>query len=363
MKKITSIHLVNFQSHKDSVFNLSSGVNVLSGQSDNGKSSVLKGLHWLITNRPNSIGMISNWVKETNTKGEVVLKKDAVCSVSVTFIGDDDKEHTVERLRTKDKNAYVVDGTELEAVGTSVPQQVTDMLGMRECNIQTQYEPYFMLSLPSGQVASKLNELVHLDSIDKAFEFTKKGKLFASSEYKQWDGLASEHKLKADGLKHIPQLAKDIESLKEKQSEIDSLSAFVQSAEDCLNRYRELKENNPIVPNLEDCLEQIDRYLTNSEQVARQLDSMNSLLSEVQKYSDELERIPDTELDTEELKKLRTEIDRLGEERVALIKAESMYKAVMTELDECAKELAEVEKNLPNTCPVCGRKWSAETCL
>ena len=56
---IQSIRLQNFQSHKDSYLRFSNGINIISGQSNNGKTSLLRGLNWVITNRPQGIAFKS----------------------------------------------------------------------------------------------------------------------------------------------------------------------------------------------------------------------------------------------------------------------------------------------------------------
>lgn len=47
---ITQIVLENFQSHKHSVFDVSEGLNVFTGESSNGKSAVMRAMRWLMDN-------------------------------------------------------------------------------------------------------------------------------------------------------------------------------------------------------------------------------------------------------------------------------------------------------------------------
>ena len=58
---IKKLHIRNFQSHKDSRLIFSDGVNVIVGNSDSGKSAILRALNWVITNRPSGDSYISNW--------------------------------------------------------------------------------------------------------------------------------------------------------------------------------------------------------------------------------------------------------------------------------------------------------------
>ena len=52
---IKSIHVVGFQSHADSTIEFDPGVNVLIGQSDSGKTAVVRALDWALNNRPHRV--------------------------------------------------------------------------------------------------------------------------------------------------------------------------------------------------------------------------------------------------------------------------------------------------------------------
>lgn len=51
---LSQIILENFQSHKHSVFDLSEGLNIFTGESSNGKSAIMRGMRWLMDNHGRS---------------------------------------------------------------------------------------------------------------------------------------------------------------------------------------------------------------------------------------------------------------------------------------------------------------------
>ena len=53
-----SIKLKNYQGHKDSSLELHPGVNIITGTSDKGKSSIMRSIEWVRTNRPLGTEMI-----------------------------------------------------------------------------------------------------------------------------------------------------------------------------------------------------------------------------------------------------------------------------------------------------------------
>lgn len=358
MKQIKTIRLQNFQSHKDTTIELDPNVNVLSGESNMGKTAILRGLLWLITNRPNGIGFVSKWAKEVNKKGEVVLTKTAMCSVSVTVVATDGKEHTLTRLRTRDKNVYEVDGVELEAVGTSVPSEISTILGMHECNIQSQDDTYFMLTLPPGQVASKLNELVHLETIDKAFEYNKKGKLRCSALVKEWDGIASESKLKLRGLSNVPEMAeelKEIQTLMEEFNDLqESLADMKLLMEDYYNRKRDLEQ---AVPYLDEELEMLMDRISDYEEKNASIHAAEDLLAEFDDIQSKLKECPQIEeKDMSALDKNITLYEETLEELVAMSQQSAMYSCIENDLGRIEEQLQEALKNMPKVCPTCGHK-------
>jgi exonuclease SbcC len=121
-------------------------ITAITGPSDVGKSSILRAIRWLATNRPLGDGFI----------------RDDADNTSVTLWTDDDKL----KRRKGDENTYEVNGKELKAFGTDVPSDVTDALKVDEVNFAGQHDSPFWFDLTPGEVARKLNEIVDLTLID-----------------------------------------------------------------------------------------------------------------------------------------------------------------------------------------------------
>ena len=158
---INYIRLRNFQGHRDTRLGLSSGVNVITGPSNIGKSSFIRALWWVARNRPLGAGEA---FKHYN-----VDKKE---EVSVTL---DTDGGIVSRFRKGSKTGYRVNDDELVAVRTDVPKEVSDILDLGEHNIQTQHRvpgsnPYFLVEDGPADVARKLNEVCGLDIIDECLK-------------------------------------------------------------------------------------------------------------------------------------------------------------------------------------------------
>lgn len=141
-----------FQGHKHTIIEFSPGVNVIKGRSHAGKSSVMRAIRWNVLNQPRGAHFVSHF------KG----KKD-VTSVGLEFIEDG---YTIRKRRGTAVNGYETSAGDLAAMRSDVPEEVQDITKMNEINIQTQGDPYFMLTQTPGKVAKELNKLVGLDIID-----------------------------------------------------------------------------------------------------------------------------------------------------------------------------------------------------
>lgn len=149
---IKSIELTNFLTHKDTTIELSKGVNVLKGQTASGKSSIVKGLKWILENRPMSDSLKSHFAKVRDTT-----------NVKLSL---DDGEVT--RSKNNLFNGYLIKGRELKAIRSDVPEEVTTLLNMNEINLHSQFDGFFLLQKSSGEVARLLNDFVGLSIIDES---------------------------------------------------------------------------------------------------------------------------------------------------------------------------------------------------
>lgn len=70
MKWIKSVHLKNFQSHEDTLAEFDSGLNIIVGESNNGKTSILRGIMWVVDNMPLGSDFIMAGKKDCSVRVE-----------------------------------------------------------------------------------------------------------------------------------------------------------------------------------------------------------------------------------------------------------------------------------------------------
>lgn len=151
---IKQIRLQNFESHKDTVINFDLTTNAIVGESEHGKSAVLRAIYWVAFNKPAGDNFRSDWGGDTEV------------TISIPLL-------QITRVKNEKENYYVVYHEEecirqkFSGFGQTVPEEVTKLLGLYALNFQTQFDPHYLLPPVSpGEVARKLNEIVDLTIID-----------------------------------------------------------------------------------------------------------------------------------------------------------------------------------------------------
>ena len=152
---IKKLQLIRFRSHDNVTLDFKPGVNVITGNSDSGKTNFIRAIRWLAFNRPAGFSMHSHWAKGKE-------------ATEVTATLSDNRAIT--RYRDNARNEYRLSTLEepLEAVRTDVPDPVREMLNMDALNVATQGEKPYLLDDSPPEVARILNAIAGLDGIDTA---------------------------------------------------------------------------------------------------------------------------------------------------------------------------------------------------
>ena len=139
----------DYQLHEKLVLEFGNGVTTLTGPSESGKSAAVRALRTLTTNRSAGVGSIRRGSEGYRLR--------------LRF----DDGRSLGRIRGVD-NTYILDGRELRAFGTNVPEEVSEALNVCDLTFQGQHDPPFGFNLSPAQLSRNLNEIVNLESIDTA---------------------------------------------------------------------------------------------------------------------------------------------------------------------------------------------------
>lgn len=201
---ITKVILENFQAHEYSEINLTEGVNVISGASDQGKSSVIRAIKWVAENRPSGFAF-----KKDGSKGPTRVTLEL------------DNGNTVIKERTNSEHFYhikYVDGRKdviLKALRTDVPDEIKNILNFGEYNIQSQTDGAFLIDTTSGEAARMLNVLSGISIIDSVLKETNKRIRDRKAAKEANESLLKEAKLKLVSFKNLDKAKKLFDEAKE----------------------------------------------------------------------------------------------------------------------------------------------------
>lgn len=177
---IRRLRLSNFQAHSASQLDFAPGVNVVTGPSDQGKSSVIRALVWALFNKPGGDGHC----------------KDGTDTTAVHVVMDN---CTIIRRRDKKGNTYKLSmngvTTEFAALRSDVPHDIADAVNILPFQIQQQHENHFLLQESPGAVATQLNRLVGLE-LDTIFQ--RAGRMISSAKAAETAATAQAEELERD---------------------------------------------------------------------------------------------------------------------------------------------------------------------
>lgn len=350
-------------SHKDTLLELSPGVNVIAGDSDGGKSSFVHGIELATLNR----------IMGKSPKWEVY--KSWFPRTKETLVVEEFDDCTVSRRRANGVNAYKIDDQQdLDPVGTDQPIQVLEATRMGKINIQNQHEKYFLLQDTPGTVSSYLNELVGLEIIDQLtdgvasvarktktdLEASKELEARLTSDLQKYEVLDQLEPLLNEASALEQSLEQD-EQLFERLSRLDV--SFTKSEEE-LNTvldWLEVKDSYTELQALNSELNRLTTQHARLEVLARNFDRQSTSLDDLNSFLGVRARV-------NPLNALVTSLDALNTEGLKLARLVTSYdntsnrlQAVVNRLDQKRAEY-EVVLRRAGVCPTCGSEITEDIC-
>lgn len=226
---IKSIHLQNFQSHRDTLIEFCEGVNAIRGLSDSGKTAVFRAWNWVVNNQPRGADFTSHW--------------GGPASVALTLADG----QVVKRVRDGDKkNEYWLGSEVFKAFGTDPPAEIVTALNFADVNFQFQMDGSFLLSSSPGEVAQYLNRAVHLDKIDSSVSAVRKMLLGVQQDLRAEEARLDSTTAQLDELQYLDQFEEAVSRIEAgvaEQEQLKSRQLVLQRLEDRLiNQKQKVKE-------------------------------------------------------------------------------------------------------------------------
>lgn len=299
-KQIKQLRLKNFQSHEDTVLDFVPGLNVLLGNSDTGKSAIVRAIRWLFYNEP--------------AGDEFLQRGKSLVEVEAEFYDGS----RLKRSREKGKNAYDLtlasqESMHFEGFGRTVPKEIVDYfhlkkfpLGLNEdltLNIADQLEGPFLLQEKDSNKANAIGRLVGIHYIDQAQRNVNRDIV----------GLNRDKKYQEDQLTALEEGRKSYDYIEDALEKLDAFKELLrkgrdledreETLQDLLDKFKTLSlEKKDLAQNLEGLknLDQAQREVLASKDLTRdyhdRLDKQRTLLSlkeELEKSQEDLRQVKD----------------------------------------------------------------------
>lgn len=346
---LEKIHIRNFQSHKNSTLELCEGVNVIIGDSDVGKSAIIRALLWLTFNRPTGVAF---------------MRHNVTTPTSITVTADFGE---LTHARNEKQSWYELNGQTYKGFGTGVPPQVVQAMNMGEINFMRQLDPPFMFSKSGGELAQYLNRLINLDIIDSSLSNIKRNVTQTKNQVSACEENITRLISTLDDFSELPDMEKAVEEIEATENKIGKLKqrkkiltgelelyqrtvdnigkykwcgSAGKRLDDVLSVYSKLREKRQKMKQLEFALSE----LQNEEANIQSCTITKALEKAILRCSDLNENLCSQKAQAQAI---RTVLQRLQTE-------ESNYEK-STQIEQQLQ--AEYEQIKPKTCPVCGQKW------
>ncbi len=320
---LQKLQIRNFQSHDHTDLKFSPGITILVGSSDAGKSAILRALSWVIKNRPSG----TSFIRQGKPEGEP-------CLVSLSLSNG----ATIIRSRHKSMNHYELkangDSQIFAAIGSGVPEEITDVINMSDINIHRQLDGPFLILESPGAVAKAINEATKLDGVSKLTSWVSTAKRRAHD--------------KANLLKE--QLAQVEDSLK-KYKTLDVMEPLLTQYTEFTERYEKLKRQQESLLEITNNLKEVEGELAVASPPASLgdvCDEMNQLLVGRKQVSSDYEFISSRSVVIGSAEAL---LDSVVPKREAL--------AVRVEGLEDVKSILNEQGRISNLVRQCNANWTA----
>jgi len=344
---IDSIKITNYQCHEDLELVLSPNINTITGESDKGKSAIIRALKWAAFNRPSGDAFRTHGTKET--------------SVTIKTGGKE-----VGRRKQKSLNEYSLDGKKYTGFGSNVPEDISDALRLEVINFQGQHDSPFMLSQTAGEVGRQLNETVNLDIIDLTLSNLNKKRRDNLNAIKHTEIQVKEVKEQLEPFDIVEEMAEKLEKARLVESECKTLQSQKESLCGLVNDAKEAQERLDKMPDVTAAYESlvlIEAESAKCGKLSAEADTLMTLADQVNKTWKSIPDLGNIEADLEALEKQSKKCGNVVEKMETLEDlttdiqvAKKKVKTHAKQVDEKEQAKKAFEKEMGDICPLCDQK-------
>lgn len=340
------LHLKNFQIYVDALLEFSPGINFIKGETNNGKSSIIRALRLLALNDP----LTTEYMHE----GKTTLIKGCLDGVEVS------------KIRSKSRNEYKVgNGPPLKAFKSGVPTEVTNLLNLKPQNFQEQKEPYFLIQNTPTERTKILDNIAGFEDIENVLSNANKEVLRISGNITNIKEQISEHIETLKGYKGVEQeyeraeeAAKLIKRIKKYQSdreEINSILERLKTKKEKQKKLEKITKKKLQLQNIKQKLDECKQLAKDRKDLELKGNKLGSLNKQISKLNLVIEKKDTVQIAKQQLLIIK-EIEKDKVLLNKLIKLDDRLNNANEKLLGLKEKKKSLEKKV-KTCPICKKPF------
>ena len=325
LKKLIVKH---FQKHKEKQLNFTKGINAIIGETDQGKSAIVRALYLILENLPRGADKIFH---KHNSKQPMEI------------IVEDFQGNVVKRKKKK----YYLNGELFKAFNKDVPQPIRKLFPLKTINWHKQLDGHFLILNTSGNAAKQLGVSTGLEEQEEIIKEIKARLSDSKSELKRLQENNYDNKRKIKELRPVVSLLLQARNTKGKQNQLEELQEQVLDIQEIVSKVKKLEAQKSKC-NIEQYLSYIKETLQFIKTFEENIQQQQNLVDILDKLKD-TENIPATILESylSETKQILKLLPALNEQVIAYNEVQqtsAALKNLIIGLNKTKNNLAEKEK-------------------
>ncbi len=360
---IKTLKIKNFECWKDVEFDFHPGINIIVGNSDKGKSSIVRAIEYNCKNKPSGTDFRPDALTDS------LPDKKIPTLVEITYKTKKKLDVISRERNLTGINEYRINGKSLVALRTDLPNEVFSVSKMSEINILSQHpdDQYFLLSKKPGQVAKELNKVSGLEIMDKAIADINSQVRTAKA------ALTLYEKETKETLSYLTETewAEKAEELKIKiliqEKEIDILEF---KKEKLLESLKDIKTINSVLSDYKSvpfalvALKKLQNSKQEIKQKEHEIETLKNSVISIKKIDLKIKAYADIQNSLNTLKTIKNQAENIQLIQNGLTELKNLIHSIKTKNTEIQKATEEyeliyseyVQRIKTEICPVCGRK-------
>ncbi|XJZ25996.1 AAA family ATPase [Bacillota bacterium Lsc_1132] len=334
---IEAIKLKGFQSHTASFFHLGSGLNVITGPSDSGKTAIIRAVKWVAFNEPQGEAFLNKTVGEAEV--EITLTNGV----------------TITKRRKSKKTTYQLSTIPEPFEKSEVPLEVQQALGIVKqtfgdfvtaLNFAFQLEAPFLISETASAGAKILGKLAGTEAVDLAIKGVSKDTYAARQERTQAEKDREKIEAQLSEFMNLDNLKEQLEACEYLAQQIEGDAAKVDKLKqskiaygtlsDSVERLAEKLDRLAIVGDLDEELKNVEAAQQRYDLLLRLYSQLNRTTAALQAANERLALCESIDL----AEVMLAEIDLSSQRAAALSNLSTKYRRYSQE-NEKAEQIIE----------------------